>query len=110
MANKILWKGESISFCPGCGRSYPCEAVIRESSKSDETWHLGAPKKVGEYWIILSSDKPLPIRAEVLIAKQQEYLLVEGKEIPLNQMLRKIVYYKTFVLPSIPASLQDKLG
>jgi len=108
MVRQTIWKGESRSHCTACGATFSCEAVISKSSKKDERWILGAPPEVGDYWIILSSNKMLPVRAEFFIKAGEDTLLISDRSIPLGQIARRVLYHKTFVLPEVPEALQEK--
>ncbi len=108
MANRVLWKGESRSFCTSCGAIFSSEAVISEASKSDGVWHLGAPSKLGEYWIVLRHNPKLPIRADIWVKQGEEVVTFAQKEIPLNQLKMNIAYHQTFVLPCPPGGYEQK--
>ena len=102
------WEGETLSVCGKCGSVFRHEAIISRAAKSDERWLLGAPESIGEYWVIFNSDLKLPVRAEIFIHENKEVLRIEGKDYPLPQIAREILYHHTFVLPDIPAALKDK--
>jgi hypothetical protein len=107
VSNRVVWKGESRNFCTSCGSIFSSEAIISEESKSDVEWYVGAPSRLGEYWLVLSHSPNLPVRGDVWVKQGQEVVSFGQKETLLAQLKMSILYHMTFVLPRPPSSHVD---
>jgi len=107
---EVMWKGESRTFCTCCGSIFSSKVVVKEATKSDNVWRVGAPKELGDYWVVLSTQKNLPVRGEVFVKGDQEFIKVGGLEARLGQMDGAILYHCTFVLPEVPETIDSKEG
>ena len=96
---------EAHTRCKGCGSMFSSKVVVKEASTNDSVWHPGAPKELGDYWVVLSTQKDLPVRGEVFAKGDQEVIKVGGLEARLGQMDCAILYHRTFVLPGLPETL-----
>ena len=108
MGNEVIWKGEARNFCTCCGSIFSGEAVVKRASKGDDVWRLGAPQALGDYWVVLSNQKNLPVRGEVFVKGNEEFIKIGGLEIMLGQMAKNILHHQTFVLPEVPGAFDDK--
>ena len=108
MKNDVIWRGESRNFCTCCGAIFSSEAVLRRPSRSDDTWLLGAPKSLGDYWVILSTQKNLPVRGEVFVKEGKEFIKIGDLEIILGEMASSIMYHRTVVLPEPPGTPKEE--